>query len=145
MLEVIDNSSDYKVFLSKNKKYLIISKRFSLEVNSYIRYIFDVNKGRFINITYDYLDLNSKFIHDSNSKNKIINYLVNNSNTNYLDYYNSHWARSVDNTTLFINNKTNRIDCLTQNIELEAIKYKDHKKHILNNDEKISNKTKISK
>ena len=104
MLEVIDNSSDYKVFLSKNKKYLIISKRFSLEVNSYIRYIFDVNKGRFINITYDYLALNSKVIHDSNSKNKIINYLVNNSNNNYLDYYNSHWARSVDNTTLFINN-----------------------------------------
>jgi len=115
--EVID-SNQFKVFLSKNRKYIIIS--FYNKKFEYIRIVFLIKTGKLIFSSKDTL---------------------NNENLNILRKdKNMHFLRKIGNISVCLN-KDNDIELFIKNIDLQPIKYNEHKKYIV---EKFK-KTKESK
>jgi hypothetical protein len=66
LLQVIE-SDTHKVFLSKDKKYLIISNL--VNEGTYLRVVFDVRTGQYINIIKDTLQLENRYNYFVEMKN----------------------------------------------------------------------------
>jgi len=107
--EVID-SNQFKVFLSKNRKYIIIS--FYNKKFEYIRIVFQIKTGKLIFSSKD---------------------ILNNENLNILRKdKNMHFLRKIGNISVCLN-KDNDIELFIKNIDLQPIKYNEHKKYIVEN------------
>lgn len=108
------STSFVKVFISNNKKYIIIS---ILAYDKYYRIVFSFNTGKLIFIATDIF----KEFYDNllASKNKI-------------------WIRTIGNNSLLLNNNNNKIAAFIQNISLKKISYVDQIKYIQLNKKKAS-------
>lgn len=105
-LQLVIKSYLFKVYVSPNKKYLIISS--STPEFIYNR-VFNINTGKFIFESKDNLQLENNY-----------NLILDPSKT---------WVRTIGNTSIVLN-QNNDIVSFIQDIKLEPIKYKDHKRLI---------------
>lgn len=117
--EVIE-SDKYKVYLSNNKLYLIIS--YLTQNFEYNRVVFNINTGKFLFCSKD-----------SFNKDKLIFLAKDTSN---------YFVREIGNLSVVLN-KDNNIELFIKEIDLPSIKYREHNKFI-NPDSNLHN-LKLSK
>ena len=116
----------FKVFLSNNNKYLIIS--FLNKEFVYFRVVFNLKTGKFLFLALDKV-ASSKSVYEVKTS------LINKDSLCYLNE--NCWSRTIGNSTLVLNSQDNNIELFTHKINLAFIKYQDYQLLNLKNQQKI--------